>query len=91
MYPLSYGLGLRFVSRNGNESEGFDIDAVEKKLGADQFKALQAGLKEVFVCGHRTWPADHPEPNRRNTVVHCVWARDLEAFLKGPKTLQKGN
>jgi hypothetical protein len=48
IYPLSYALGFRPVSVNGNEHEGFDIDGVEKKLGADRFKSLQAGLKEVF-------------------------------------------
>jgi len=37
-----------------------------RKLGADRFKSLQAGLKEVFCCGHRTWPADHPEQLRGN-------------------------
>src|SRR5260370_13858890 len=66
MYPLSYALGLRPVSVNGNEHEGFDIDEVERKLGADRFESLQAGLKEVFCCGHRNWPADHPEQLRRN-------------------------
>jgi len=90
MCPLSYALGFRPVSVNGNEHEGFDIDEVEKKLGADRFKSLQAGLKEVFCCGHRNWPADHPELLRRNCEVHCVYARDLEAFLKGPKMLRKG-
>ena len=90
-YPLSYALGLRPVSVAGNEHEGFDIDEVEKKLGDDRFKSLMAGLKEVFCCGHRNWPADHPDPLRANCEVHCVYARDLEAFLKNPKTLRKGN
>jgi hypothetical protein len=91
VYPLSYALGLRFVSLNGNESEGFDIDEVEKKLGTDRFKSLLTGLKEVFCCGHRNWPADHQEPNRRNCEVHCVWARDLEAFLRGPSISREGS
>jgi hypothetical protein len=85
-YPASYALGLRPVSLDGNEHEGFDIDAVEEKLGADRFKSLVAGLKEIFCCGHRNWPADHPEPHKRNCEVHCVYARDLEVFLDG-----KGN
>ena len=88
LYPLSHALGLRPVSVNGNQQEGFDIDEVEKKLGAGRFNSLQAGLKEVFCCGHRSWPADHPEKFRRNCEVHCVYARDLEAFLK---RTQKGN
>jgi hypothetical protein len=87
-YPLSYALGLRPVSVNGNTHEGFDIDEVERRLGADRFKTLQAGLKEVFSCGHRTWPADHPEQHRRNCEVHCVYARDLEGFLKSSRILR---
>lgn len=90
-YPLSYALGLRPVSVAGNEHEGFDIDEVEQKLGAGRFKSLLADLKEVFCCGHRIWPEDYQDPVRRNTEVHCVYARDLEAFLKNPKTLRKGN
>jgi len=90
-YPLSYALGLRPVSVAGVDHEGFDIDEVEEKLGAAQFKSLMAGLKEVFCCAHRNWPADHPDPLRANCEVHCVYARDLEAFLKNPKTLRKGN
>jgi hypothetical protein len=91
MYPLSYALGLRPVSLNGNDYEGFDIDEVEKKLGAERFKSLQAGLTHVFCCGHRNWPADHPERFRRNTEVHCVYAHDLEAYLKCSETLRKEN
>jgi len=90
-YPLSCSLGLRPVSVAGNEHEGFDIDEVEKKLGDGRFKSLMVGLKEVFCCGHRNWPADHPDPVRANCEVHCVYARDLEAFLKKPKTLRRGN
>jgi hypothetical protein len=82
MYPRSHALGLRPVSIGGNDHEGFDIDEVEKKLGAEQFASLLSGLIEVFCCGHRCWPADHPDPTRRNCEVHCVYARDLEAFLK---------
>ena len=91
MYPLSYALGLRPVSANGNDHAGFDIEEVENNLGASRFKAFQAGLKEVFCCGHRNWPADHPEPSRRNAEVHCVYARDLEAFLKGLEMQRREN
>ena len=84
-YPLSYALGVRLVSVAGADHEGFDIDEVERKLGADRFKSLMTGLGSVFCCGHRNWPADHPDPLRRNCEVHCVYARDLEAFLKGSK------
>jgi hypothetical protein len=90
-YPLSYAMGLRPVSVNGNDHEGFDIDEVEKELGADRFTSFQAGLKEVFSCGHRNWPADHPDQHRRGCEVHCVYARALEAFLKGSKMLRKEN
>jgi hypothetical protein len=90
MYPLSCALGLRLVSVAGADHEGFDIDEVEKKLGADRFKSLTSGLKEVFCCGHRIWPADHPETYKRSCEVHCVYARDLEVFLRG-EMLRKGN
>ena len=82
MYPLCYALGLRLVSVDGYQHEGFDIDEVEKKLGAGRFTVLQPGLKEEFCCGHRNWPFDHSDPYRRNCEVHCVYARDLERFLK---------
>jgi len=91
MYPLSYALGLRPVSANGSDHDGFDIEEVENKLGASRFKSLQAGLKEVFCCGHRNWLADHPDRFRRNTEVHCVYARDLEAFLMSPEMQRKEN
>lgn len=90
MYPLSYALGLRPVSVGGVDHEGFDIDEVEKKIGADQFKSLTAGLKEVFCCGHRIWPMDHPDSHKRSCEVHCVYARDLEGFLR-VEMLRKGN
>ena len=88
MYPLSYALGLRPVSVAGAHHEGFDIDEVEKKLDAERFKSLMDGLKAVFCCAHRNWPADHPDPMRRNCEVHCVYARDLEGFLKSSRILR---
>ena len=91
MYPRCHALGLKLVSVAGNELEGFDVDEVEKKLGADRFASLMAGLKEVFCCGHRNWPADHSDPLRRNCEVHCVYARDLETFLKGPGISRERN
>jgi hypothetical protein len=90
MYPLAYALGLRPVSVGSYDHEGFDIDEVERKLGAKRFASLLDGLKEMFCCGHRNWPADHPDPARRNCEVHCVYARDLEVFLKGPEMMLKG-
>lgn len=86
MYPLCHSLGLRPVSVRGNDYEGLDIDEVEKKLGAQRFASLQVGLREVFCCAHRTWPADHPDLNRRGCEVHCVYARDLEEFLQKQPT-----
>ena len=82
MYPLCHALGLKPVSVAGNEYDGFDIDEVERKLGAPQFASLMAELTHVFCCGHRNWPADHPDPFRRNCEAHCVYALDLENFLK---------
>jgi hypothetical protein len=91
LYPASHALGLKLVSVGGNDFEGFDIDEVEKKLGKARFISLTAGLKAVFCCGHRNWPADHPDRFRRNCEVHCVYARDLEAFLKGIESPGKRN
>ena len=90
-YPLCYALGLKPVSVAGNTHEGYDIDEVEKKLGTDRFKSLMATLKHVFCCGHRIWPKDHPEPHKGSCEVHCVYARDLETFLKGTEIPGKGN
>ena len=81
MYPLSHALGLKLVSVDGYDHEGFDVDEVEKRLGPQRFAALLAGLKNVFSCGHRKWPGNHPDPIRRNCEVHCVYASDVEAFL----------
>ena len=81
-YPLSCKLGLRPVAVNGNEYEGFDIEEVEKKLGATRFESLKATLKSVFCCAHRTWPANHPDPHLRNAEVHCVYFDDVESFLR---------
>lgn len=82
MYPRSTALGLEPVeSTSGNEVAGFDLDAVAARLGETRFQNLMAGLKEDFVCGHRAHPPDHPEERLRGTEVHCLWAKDLEAFL----------
>lgn len=81
MYPLSHALGLKLVSVNGYDVEGFDVDEVEKKFGPRRFAALLVALKNVFCCGHRNWPDNHPDPLRRNCEVHCVYACDVEAFL----------
>jgi hypothetical protein len=89
-YPISFRLGLRPVSVNGNDHEGFDIDEVEKKLGNEKFQLLVGQLKEVFCCGHRNWPANHPDPIRRNAEVHCIYAWDVESFLKSQTRPAKG-
>ena len=91
MYPRSYALGLRPVSVGGADYEGFDIDEVEKRLGSQTFTSFVAGLRNVFCCAHRKWPADYPDPSRRNCEVHCVYARDLEAFLTSHETGQARN
>jgi hypothetical protein len=79
-YPLCRGLKIEPV--NGG---GFDIDDVSMALGPVRFALLTAGLKSVFCCAHRKWPMDHSDPTRRNAEVHCVWAVDLEEFLKAAK------
>ena len=89
MYPLSYALGLKLVSVAGNDYEGFDIDEVEKRIGTTNFVALNARLKQVFCCGHRIWPTDYPDPTRRNCEVHCVYAQDLEEFLKNQRSTHR--
>jgi hypothetical protein len=91
MYPLSYALGLRPVSVNGNEHEGFDIDEVEKKTGCGPIRVSPGWAEGSVLLRSSHWPADHPEQLRRNCEVHCVYARDLEVFLKNVKTLRKRN
>src|SRR5262249_52767638 len=90
-YPLSYALGLRLVSVEGNDLEAFDIDEVEKRLGAQRFASLIASIRRVLSCGHRTWPSDHPDPLRRNCEVHCIYAQDLEEFLERKPIVSGGN
>jgi hypothetical protein len=92
MYPLSTHLGLVPVSTAKDvEHAGFDIDEVEKALRPERFRKFSATLKQVFSCGHRSWPADHPEESKRNCEVHCVYAEDLEDFLAAERVQRKGN
>lgn len=91
MYPLSTALGLEPVEtgpkqRIGNELHstqshpGFDADEVEKAIGAERFKKLMTGIKEVFCCNHRHYPEGHPTMPA-GYEVHCIYAWDLENFL----------
>src|SRR5215467_3577887 len=83
MYPRCWRVGIRPVSTDNNEYyKGFDIDDVKAALGTTRFNLLMTTVKEVFCCGHRTWPLDHAERHKRGAEVHCIWSRDLEAFLK---------
>lgn len=81
-FPLSAALGVKPVATASGNHPGFDMDEVQKKLGNTRFQNLMAKVKAVFSCGHRHWPSDHPMPERRNAEVHCVYADDLEQFLK---------
>ena len=86
-YPLSKALKIQPVSWgdqsvNGGLHDGFDVDDLKGALGATRFNLLMSGIKEVFCCAHRTWPGNHADPTKRNAEVHCVWAADVEAFLK---------
>lgn len=79
-FPLSTALGVKPVAK-GTQAL-FDSDEVSKVLGTTRYNNLVAKLKVVYSCGHRLWPANHAEPNKRNAEVHCIGADDLEAFLK---------
>jgi len=47
---------------------------------------------KVFGCAHRGCPADHLDRLRADCEVHCLpMPAILEAFLKCPKILRKGN
>jgi hypothetical protein len=70
-------------SANGGTIDGFDVDDVKGLLGAARFNLLMTNyVKALFCCGHRVWPTSHAEPTKRNAEVHCVYASDLEKFLK---------
>jgi len=80
---------LKCSPAEGNDGyhDSFDMDEIEKELGATRFRKLIDFIikrKSSLVShGHRIWPNDHEEINKRGAEVHCVLARDLEAFLAG--------
>jgi hypothetical protein len=86
-YPVCKSLPIQPANwgsqgANGGLHDGFDVDDLKGALGVTRFNLLMAGVKDVFCCNHRTWPSTHADPTKRNAEVHCVWASDLEAFLK---------
>ena len=96
MYARAAALGLKPVQTASDvQHAGFDIDEVQKALGAARFAKLIEGKSytsgvpvgrapgaiQVFSCGHRSWPGDHAEPHKQNAEVHCIYAQDLEQFL----------
>ena len=78
MFPRAHALGLRII----DAGPGFDELEVEAKLGPERFAALMKGVKEVFCCGHASYPETKADSHRiAGYEVHCIYARDLEAFL----------
>jgi hypothetical protein len=88
MYPHAAALGLRVI----DAGPGFDELEVEAKLGQERFQKLMDGVKEVFCCGHAHYGKEFPEVNPNSQAEaashrlrgyerHCIYARDLEAFL----------
>ena len=65
----------------GVEHPGFDDDDVKTALGITRYNALMAAIVSgapgysgsVFSCGHRV---------KNGVEVHCIYASDLELFLK---------
>ncbi len=86
-YPLSSVLGVTPVTTAAGQHPGYDYDQLSAKLGTTRFNNLTAWLvahgRAVFCCGHRTWPANYADATKRLCEVHCVFAADLEEFLKG--------
>ena len=89
MFPLSCALGLEPVPAG---DLGFDELEVEEKLGSERFTKLMSGVTHVFSCGHAKYPAGHTKlgvvDDKGKPVdlggyeVHCLYASDLENFLK---------
>lgn len=88
IHPHAHALGLRVI----DAGPGYDELEVEAALGPVRFASLMQGVKQVFVCGHASYPAEcfkgdvnKPEnaPTHRiaGYEIHCIYARDLEAFL----------
>ncbi|HEY6249135.1 MAG TPA: hypothetical protein VI685_04195 [Candidatus Angelobacter sp.] len=82
-FPRSTALGFEPVSDGTAEHPGFDAEEVRQKLGEKKFKELMGAVRTVFCCGHRTHPENHPDKALAGTEVHCIYATDLEKFLRG--------
>jgi hypothetical protein len=74
MHPLSAALELPVI----DAGPGFDVLDLEARLGPTRFNKLMAGLKQVFVANHRTYPDGH---ELAGYETHCVYVEDVEAFL----------
>jgi hypothetical protein len=81
-FSLKYPLASALMGKIAPVQEGFDMDLVAKTMSPANWSTLKSQLQRVFVCGHAHWPPDHPEPTKRNTEVHCIYAEDLERFLR---------
>lgn len=71
MYPLSAALGLKVI----DPGPGFDQNDLKAKIGTTRYNNLITQAKRVFVCNHAKDASGYETP--------CVYAEDLEAFLKG--------
>lgn len=84
IYPLSVALPatpvLAPVLTGTADHAGFDEIEVKAVLGATRFNNLLGGITRMFSCGHRIYPATHA--SMPNCEVRCIYAADLEAFLK---------
>jgi hypothetical protein len=83
-FPRCSALPILPVSVDGKTFvDGFDSEDVQGYLGATRYnKLISQYVKAVFCCAHRLWPSTHAEPAKRNAEVHCIYAADLERFLK---------
>ena len=81
-YPLSVKLGLEPVETVSGSHPGFDSLEVARILGAVRYAALASKIEAVFCCGHATYPPNHPDKALIGMERHCIYADDLEAFLK---------
>lgn len=90
-WPRCFALGLVPVATNGAEHPGADEDDVKAKLGATRYAALMSGVKAVFSCGHRLYPAGHTRSDIKDSTgkpvdlggyeAHAVYFDDIEKFL----------
>lgn len=83
-FPRCSQLPILPVTTDGKTFvDGFDSDDVQGYLGGTRYNVLTAKYaKTVFCCAHRLWPMNHAEPTKRGAEVHCIFASDLERFLK---------